>query len=137
MDNRALQDGDPEEYDIVGEFGMQQMDQYGFDGSRFFTKLELGTHVTSLGDEVFSERAPWMTSITLPSTLSSIGMWAFEMCNRISSVTIPSSVQHIGQEAFNATLLNNITFQGKTLAQVQEMENYPWGIEDTSIINVA
>lgn len=53
------------------------------------------------------------------------------------SVDVGSSVENIGQGVLNhCSSLTSVTFQGKTLAQVQEMDNYPWGL-DQSIINVA
>jgi len=62
----------------------------------------------------------------------------------LTSVTIPNSVTDIGFEPFGeCSGLENITFLGKTLEQVQNIEDgegnkyYPWGITDTSIINVA
>lgn len=50
-------------------------------------------------------------------------------------VEIGSNVTSIGNSAFNnCSGLTSVTFSGKTLEQIQAMENYPWGIEDTSII---
>jgi len=51
---------------------------------------------------------------------------------------IPNSVTSIGDYAFaGCSNLTSLIFQGKTLSEIQEIENYPWGIEDTSIISVA
>ena len=76
-------------------------------------KVEIGTNVTSIGNGAFSYM-------------------------EIVDITIPNSVISIGEDAFlGATPMTNMTFQGKTLAQVSAMSNYPWGISDTSIINVA
>lgn len=53
----------------------------------------------------------------------------------MTDIEIPSSVTSIGSNAFfGCHLLSSVTFHGKTLTQVQEMTNYPWGIADTSII---
>lgn len=59
-------------------------------------------------------------------------------------MTIPDSVTYIGDMAFDfCGGLTSVTFLGKTLEQVQNIEDgngnkwYPWAIEDTSIINVA
>lgn len=50
-------------------------------------------------------------------------------------IEIPSSVSSIGSNAFfGCHMLSSVMFQGKTLEQVQAMDNYPWGISDTSII---
>ena len=41
-----------------------------------------------------------MTSLTIPSSVTSIGKFAFENCSGLTSLTIPSSVTSIGQSAF-------------------------------------
>lgn len=51
-------------------------------------------------------------------------------------IEIPSSVSSIGSDAFyGCHSLSSVMFDGKTIEQVQAMDNYPWGIEDTSIIS--
>ena len=39
-------------------------------------------------------------SVTIPSSVTSIGVWAFRWCNSLTSITIPSSVTSIGDGAF-------------------------------------
>ena len=41
-----------------------------------------------------------MTSLTIPSCVTSIGDWAFEGCSGLTSLTIPSGVTSIGDRAF-------------------------------------
>ena len=41
-----------------------------------------------------------MTSVTFPSSVTSIGEYAFSGCSGLTSVTIPSSVTSIGDSAF-------------------------------------
>ena len=68
----------------------------------------------------------------------SIGDNAFYDCNWLTSVTIPDSVTSIGSGVFNnCNNLTSVVFKGKTLAQLREMDMYPWGISDESIITVA
>jgi len=56
--------------------------------------------VTAIGNQVFLQK--WqMTSVSLPSTLVTIGLAAF-YASGLTSVTIPSSVQTIKQGAFKA-----------------------------------
>ena len=122
--------------------------------------LEIGTNVTSIGDCAFYYCGS-LTSVTIPESVTSIGESAFEGCSSLTSVTIPNSVTSIGENAFydcggltsvtipesvtsisssafmSCNSLTSVIFLGKTLDQVQAMENYSWGIEDTSIINVA
>ena len=128
--------------------------------------IDIGTSVTSIGNEAFMG-CNWLTSVTIPNTVTSIGFGALVSCNKLTSVTIgngvtsieysafegcsgltsltiPNSVTRIEQDAFyGCSGLTSVTFLGKTLAQVQNIEDgngnkqYPWGISDTSIISVA
>lgn len=53
-----------------------------------------------------------LTSITLPSSLTSIGDKAFYNCSSLTSITIPDSVTSIGQNAFyGSTNLASVTFE--------------------------
>lgn len=91
--------------------------------------LSVGQGVTSIGDFTFAVD-PIMRAV-LPNTLSSIGEGCFLASNAV--FTLPASVTEIGMDAFqNAT---GLAFEGKTLAQVESMANYPWGMLDTSRIS--
>lgn len=64
-----------------------------------------------------------------------IGDAAFAGSTNLKRVYIDPTVDHIGTDAFlMCGGLEQMYFKGRTLAQVQAMDNYPWGIEDTSII---
>ena len=41
-----------------------------------------------------------INSFTIPSSVTTIGSWAFSGCTNLTSVVIPSSVTHIGYDAF-------------------------------------
>lgn len=59
-------------------------------------------HYTSndkLGDHVFYD-CSGLTSLTLPSGLTEIGVGAFEACSGLTSITLPSGVTSIGECAF-------------------------------------
>ena len=56
--------------------------------------------VTSIGDYAF-EVCNGLTSITIPNSVTSIGDYAFENCNGLTSITIPNSVIKIGERAFS------------------------------------
>jgi hypothetical protein len=77
--------------------------------------------VTSIGSLAFYDNGAngstyGATSITLPSTITSIGSNAFRGCSKLTSITIPASVATIGSSAFlncsnlaSITILSNIT----------------------------
>lgn len=55
-----------------------------------------------------------MTSITLPSTLTSIGQEAFQDCTGLTSITIPVAVDYVGQYPFSGcTNLKSVTWNAK------------------------
>lgn len=75
----------------------------------------VGYSANVIPNEAFSNRSnpkkdSHFTSITLPSTITSIGGNAFYRCNRLTSVTIPNSVKTINNNAFyNCSGLTTIT----------------------------
>ena len=72
------------------------------------TSINIPSSVTSIGQQVFGFTAS-LTSITIPSSVTSIGQAAFAYSGLIS-LTIPDSVTSIGWVAFyNATALTSIT----------------------------
>ncbi len=56
--------------------------------------------VTSIGDWAFSYCSD-LTSLTIPTSVTSIGDWAFSFCSGLTSLTIPTSVTSIGDWAFS------------------------------------
>ena len=65
-----------------------------------------GVKVTSIGDYAF-HMCEGLTSVTIPSSVTSIGSCAFNRCTSLASVTIPNSVTSIGRGAFAATPFYN------------------------------
>jgi len=58
-----------------------------------------GYPVTSIGANAFNDY--YLTSITIPSSVTSIGYGAFLYCSSLTSITIPDSVTSIGEYAFS------------------------------------
>ncbi len=54
--------------------------------------------VTAIGYQAFAYAE--MDSVVIPSTIKTIGMWAFGPCPNLTNVVIPNSVTEIGQGAF-------------------------------------
>ena len=64
--------------------------------------------VTSISNFAFDMQG--FTSVTIPSSVKSIGIRAFYVCQNLKSVNIPSGVTSIGDDAFlNCYNLSNIT----------------------------
>ena len=70
-----------------------------FLGCSGLTSLTIPSGVTSIGDEAFLG-CSGLTSLTIPSGVTSIGNYAFEGCSGLTSLTIPSGVTSIGVYAF-------------------------------------
>ena len=76
-----------------------KLGDYVFYGCSGLTSMTIPSSVTSIGYEAF-----WgcsgLTSLTIPSGVTSIGKSAFLGCSGLTSLTIPSSVTSISDRAF-------------------------------------
>ena len=63
------------------------------------TTLEIPTSVTSIGNHAFYG-CNGLTSVEFPSNLSSIGDWAFSNCSNLQNINLPSGINTIGSGAF-------------------------------------
>jgi hypothetical protein len=80
------------------------------------TSITIPSGVTSIGNSAFYN-ASSLTSVTFSgsSSLTSIGDYAFYNASRLTSITIPSGVTSIGNSAFyNASSLASVTFSGSS-----------------------
>ena len=76
-----------------------KLGDWAFYGCSGLTSLNIPSGVTSIGDKAF-KGCSRLTSLTIPSSVTSIGDWAFGYCSELTSLTIPSGVTSIGQSAF-------------------------------------
>ena len=79
------------------------------------TDLTIPNSVTSIGDFAFYV-CNGLTSVTIPNSVTNIGEYAFSYCSALTSVTIPSSVTSISRGAFSrcsgltgVTILDGVT----------------------------
>ena len=73
------------------------------------TSITIPSSVTSLGRSCFSG-CSGLTSITIPSSVTSLGENCFSWCSGLTSITIPSSVTSLGDYCFyNCSGLTSIT----------------------------
>ena len=90
-----------------------------YDYRSYITYVTLPDGLTSIGGLAF-DGCSKMTSVTIPNSVTSIGNRAFDGCRRLTSITIPNSVTSIGIQAFSycsgltfITLGNNVTSIGE------------------------
>ena len=76
-----------------------KLGDYAFEGCSGLTSLTIPSGVTSIGNWAFYG-CSGLTSLTLPSGVTSIGNYAFYGCRGLTSMTIPSGVTVIGEGAF-------------------------------------
>ena len=80
------------------------------------TKLEsitIGSGVTTIGEEAFydcgGDEGVTETVVRMGSNVTTIGASAFRGCEKMKSVTLPSTLTTIGNNAFNSTGLTSIS----------------------------
>ena len=64
------------------------------------TSIEIPSNVTTLGDYVF-QGCSGLTSLNLPAGITSIGSYTFSGCSGLTSLTLPAGITEIGSSAFN------------------------------------
>ena len=119
---------------IIIPNSVESIGRWAFGYCTSLKSIVISDSVKNIGDDAFYSCTS-LESIIIPDSVESIGRWAFEDCTSLKSIIILDSVKHIGKWAFyNCTFLKEVIFKGRTTDQVKEMDNYPWGITDTSVI---
>ena len=78
-----------------------------------------------------------LTSITMPSQITTIGEQAFYQCTSLTKITIPSKVTTIGKQAFyGCKKLKTITIKTKKLTSKKIGDKAFKGIYKRAIIKV-
>ena len=92
---------------------------YGLFDCPYVTSITIPGSVTSIRGSAFS-RCSSLTNITIGNGVTSIEDWAFDDCSSLKSVTIGNSVTSIGEEAFSGcsslksiTIPNSVTSIGE------------------------
>jgi hypothetical protein len=85
------------EYDGGKEYGIWQ---YAFYDCAFLTSVTIPDSVTSIGDYAFYGCTS-LASVTIPDSVTSIGNSAFSGCSSLTSIIIPAFVTSIGNSAFS------------------------------------
>ena len=101
------------------------------------TSIVVAEGVTHIGNSAF-RTCYNATSVSLPSTLISIGQYAFYACNNASltSITIPANVTSIGANAFQScSSLTSVTIPNKVTSIGNSAFNGCSGLTSVSIPN--
>ena len=84
--------------DGANTYNVTSIANNGFTGKKL-TSVTIPSSVTSIGQSAFGTCSE-LTSVTIPSSVTSIGQSAFSTCSKLTSVTIPASVTKIDKSAF-------------------------------------
>ena len=108
----------PENTNIVLREGTLGIANMAFSGCSGLTSLTIGSSVRTIGFAAF-RACPGLTNVTIPNSVTSIGNAAFSDCYGLTSVTIPNSVTSIEDYAFSGcsgltsvTIPNSVTSIG-------------------------
>lgn len=97
---KIVEGGDCYYYDVTKYYtSNDRLGDYAFYGCCRLTSLSLPSGITSIGNYAFQDC--WgLTSFVIPSKVTTIGVYAFYGCSRLTSLDIPSSVTSIHMYAF-------------------------------------
>ncbi len=94
------------------EYGWEEaIPDNAFSGCRGLTSVSIPSGMTSIGYEAFRGCGS-LTSVSIPSGVTSIDRDAFRGCDSLTSVSIPSSVTSIGYDTFSGC--SGLTSAGPT-----------------------
>ena len=97
---------------------VQSLGDYAFAQCDALTELTLPEGITTLPKRLFSYQNGWhygaekLSKLHLPSTLTTIGEYAFAGCPSLKSIDIPASVTEIERYAFSESNVTNVKFNG-------------------------
>lgn len=105
---------------------VKSIGENAFNGTKIRT-LILEEGVERIEQSAFSSCS--LATVQLPSTLTLIGSYALSYMN-CTSIILPASLSYIGSNAFYTTGITRVIYVtiDKTMAEVQAMSNFPWGL---------
>lgn len=91
----------PEKFTVEGvEYRVTRFEKNCFAGCTDLTSIIIPSSVTSLGNDCFLDCSS-LTSITIPSSVTSLGNECFKGCYCLNSIAIPSSITSLSDNCFN------------------------------------
>ena len=98
-----------------GSLPVSSIDDYAFEDCSFLTSITIPDSITSIKRYAFSGCSS-LTSITIPNSVTTIGEYSFYDCSSLTSITISNSVTSIEYGAFSGcssltsvTIPNSVT----------------------------
>ena len=71
-------------------------------------KIKFGTTVTELGDQLMDSRAPYLSKVEIPDSVTNIGEYAFRLCGNLADVKFGNGLQSIEDGAFSSCDLTTV-----------------------------
>ena len=117
--------------DVKLSNSLAMIDNSTFDHCTSLETISIPNGVTEIRNGAFL--ASGLTSLTLPSGLTTIGPNAFNACASLSEVTLPASLTSVGLAAFlNCTALTTATYPG---TEAQWTANVTVGTRNDPLLN--
>lgn len=88
---------------------------------------EVGNQVTAIVGESF-KYSPKLKEVKLPTSVVRLDGSGFQQMNQGIAVNVPNSVSSIGGYVFSNSNNLSVTFDDRTMAEVQAMDGYYWRI---------
>lgn len=118
----------PQSVEEIGEFAFSdspikflEIDNQKFCSTTWFgpqiEQVSIGSSVTNIGDEAFKECM--LTTLSIPSNVTSIGTASFQFCSKLNSVTMPSSVTSIGEYAFDGCPIETLNVDNEKFCSAE------------------
>lgn len=100
----------------------------------YLTSVTIPNTVTNIGNDAFNS-CLLLTTATIPDSVISIGIYAFAWCTNMSAVTIPNSVTRLGDWAFTRCFSLSTVAIGSSVTNVGEGVFYMCGMLQNIVVN--
>lgn len=108
-----------------------------FDHSQTISSITVESSVTSLGNWSFSS-LPNLKSVSLPDTITTIGVHSFSFCTSLETISLPSNVETISSSAFEkCSKLTSISFGNRLTDIGPNCFSYCTSLERVTLPNTA
>lgn len=115
--------------------GVTSIGEYAFLKDSKLASISLATSLTSVGAHAFEECSA-LTDITLPAATSVVGAYAFAKCAKLNKLTLTDGLESIGSHAFsNCTSLSDVTLPNTVTSLGDHAFSYATGLAAIRLSN--